>query len=144
MARRKKGKEAEMVGAVAVLLIFGIGTAISSLSNSLGFGTLVALCIGVILLIVVLAANKKKRRIEYLTKKYGDATVVEYIYNRRYWQGQTSEQLIDSLGNPHGVDRKLLKTIKREIWKYNPRGTNRYGLRITLDDDVVMTWDHKQ
>jgi hypothetical protein len=42
------------------------------------------------------------------------------------------------------VDRKLLKTMKREIWKYNPRGVNRYGLRITLDNDIVSGWDHKQ
>jgi hypothetical protein len=37
----------------------------------------------------------------------------------------------ESLGGPHGVDKKVLKTVKREVWKYNPRGVNRCGLRIT-------------
>ena len=41
------------------------------------------------------------------------------------------------------MDDKLLKTRKREVWKYNRTGVNRYGLRITLDNDIVTTWDHK-
>lgn len=66
------------------------------------------------------------------------------IYNHRYWQGQTAEQLVDSLWKPRGVDKKLLKTMKREVWKYDPRGVNRYGLSISLDNDIVSGWDHKQ
>lgn len=62
----------------------------------------------------------------------------------RYWHGQTAEQLVDSIGSPLGVDKKLLKTMKQEVWKYNSRGINRYGLRITLDNDIVSGWDHKQ
>jgi hypothetical protein len=92
----------------------------------------------------VLKVRRKRKRLQYLTGKYGDPQIVDHIYNHRFWHGQTTEQLIESLGNPHGVDRKLLKTMKREIWKYNPRGVNRYGLRITLDNDIVSGWDHKQ
>jgi hypothetical protein len=51
---------------------------------------------------------------------------------------------MDSLGSPRGVDRKSMATRKREIWKYNPRGVNRFGLRITLDNDIVANWDQKQ
>ena len=29
-------------------------------------------------------------------------------------------------------------TRKREVWKYKPTGRNRYGLRITLDNNVVV------
>lgn len=29
-----------------------------------------------------------------------------------FWQGQTSEQLLDSLGNPKDIDVKILKTKK--------------------------------
>jgi len=60
-----------------------------------------------------------------------------------FWQGQTSDQLLESLGSPKDVDKKLLATRKREVWKYNRRGVNRYGLRITLDNDIVAGWDQK-
>ena len=63
--------------------------------------------------------------------------------NKNFWQGQTAEQLIDSLGRPEDIDQKILKTKKKEIWKYNHQGGNRYGLRITLDNDHVVGWDQK-
>jgi len=76
-------------------------------------------------------------------EKYQDDEIVQSIMNRSFWQGQTSEQLRDSLGNPVDIDEKILKTKKKEIWKYNPQGGNRFGLRITLDDDVVIGWEQK-
>ena len=51
--------------------------------------------------------------------------------------------LIDSLGQPQDIDTKVLKTKKKEIWKYNHNGGNRFGLRITLDNDIVVGWDQK-
>jgi hypothetical protein len=51
--------------------------------------------------------------------------------------------LTDSLGNPPNVDRKLMATRKREVWKYNPIGRGRYALRVTLDNDVVIQIDQK-
>lgn len=36
-----------------------------------------------------------------------------------------------------------MATRTREIWKYGQTGHNRYGLRITLDDEVVTGWDRK-
>lgn len=58
-------------------------------------------------------------------------------------KGQTAEQIRLMLGNPLSVDTKLTKTKKREIWKYNRRGSNRYDLRITLDDGFVVGWDSR-
>jgi len=63
--------------------------------------------------------------------------------NHRFWIGQTSDQLVESIGIPHSMDNKMLKTKKREIWKYYHRGANRFGLRITLDEDSVTGWDQK-
>uniref|UniRef100_UPI002B051A6F DUF2845 domain-containing protein n=1 Tax=Providencia alcalifaciens TaxID=126385 RepID=UPI002B051A6F len=80
---------------------------------------------------------------EYLLHKYGDETVVNMIMNRTFWIGQTSEQLLDSLGRPLDISSKVMKTRYREIWKYNKTGSNRYGLRITLDDGCVQGWDKK-
>lgn len=132
-----------MLGILCVI-VYAIVKAFTSIRDSLGLPVLIILIVGAVALAIWLKVAAKRKKISYLMSKYGDPQTVAHIYNHRYWQGQTAEQLVDSLGSPHGVDRKLLKTMKREVWKYNPRGVNRYGLRITLDDDVVCSWDHKQ
>jgi hypothetical protein len=132
---------------IVVGILWAVGTAIANALKSPDGWVLIAIVAGVIVLIIVQKAAAKKKRLEYLQYlmgKYGDATIVDHICNHLFWQGQTAEQLIDSLGPPHGVDKKLLKSINREVWKYNPRGVNRYGLRITLDNYIVTTWDQKQ
>lgn len=90
--------------------------------------------------------NKKRQRdarIAWLRDKYRDESIVQKLVQCQYWVGQSSEQLRDSLGEPVAVDDKLLKTIKREVWKYNQNGKNRYRLRITVENDRVVGWDHK-
>jgi hypothetical protein len=89
-----------------------------------------------------LIRQKEIRRAELL-KKHGDEKLVEAIINRSYWQGQTAEQLRDSLGHPSDIDEKILKTKKKEVWKYHHMGGNRFGLRITLENNEVVGWDEK-
>lgn len=103
----------------------------------------IVLIILAIAIVIVWNVYSTKKRREYLLSKYGDAEIVESIMKRCFWVGQTSEQLVDSLGNPADKSVKIMKTRYREIWKYNQTGKNRYGLRITLDDHVVQTWDQK-
>jgi hypothetical protein len=78
-----------------------------------------------------------------LTTKYGDPLVVEKIMNGHFWQGQTEEQLQDSMGQPYDVDERVMKTKSKQIWKYHPVGRNRYSLRITLENGLVVGWDDK-
>lgn len=92
--------------------------------------------------LLISSYNTKKRR-EALIKKYGDAEVVARIMKKKFWQGQTHEQLRDSLGRPLDTDEKVLKTKTKEIWKYNRFGKSRYGLRITLENGVVVGWEQK-
>ena len=75
--------------------------------------------------------------------KYADESIVDMIMARQVWQEQTAEQLLDSLGYPADVDQKVLKTKKKEVWKYGHQGSNRYKTRITLENDVVVGWDMK-
>jgi len=146
MARRKKGIDAGtvMLLCVASVVILAVKAFTSARDSLGGVGPVIALIVGAVALVIWLKVAPKRKKIGQLMSKYGDPQIVDHIYNHRYWAGQTAEQLVDSRGRPHGVDTKLLKTIKREVWKYNPRGVNRYGLRITLDNDVVSSWDHKQ
>jgi hypothetical protein len=60
-----------------------------------------------------------------------------------FWQGQSKEQLLDSLGRPADIDQKVMKTKVKEIWKYNQMGVNRFGLRISIENNVVIGWDQK-
>ena len=105
-----------------------------------------ALIVGIIvvagLIIWSKVASQKKRR-EELMVKYEDTDLVDNLIKKTFWQGQTSEQLLDSLGHPADIDEKILKTKKKEVWKYNHISGNRYSLRITLENDVVIGWDQK-
>lgn len=88
------------------------------------------------------SAQAKARRAALLVK-YGDPEIVDRIMKGKYWQGQTVEQLRDSLGPPVDTDQKVTKTKTREIWKYHKTGTNRFGLRVTVENGAVSGWDEK-
>lgn len=87
--------------------------------------------------------REMQRRHAYVQAKYRDPGIVNMIMNRMLWQGQTTEQLRDSLGNPEDVDEKVLKTKTKHIWKYHQTGRNRFGLKITVENNVVVGWDKK-
>lgn len=86
----------------------------------------------------------QKRRIENAIKnlmlKYNNEEIVRNIIQQKYWQGQTAEQLLDSIGAPEDVDPEVIKDKRREIWKYNRQGKGRYGFRVILEDGIVIGW----
>lgn len=88
-------------------------------------------------------ADATEARRQELLRKYGDPQIVEKIMSGRVWQGQSAAQLRDALGNPADTDEKVMKTKRREVWKYGQTGRNRYALRVTLEQDVVVGWDEK-
>lgn len=136
-----KKKEIE---AVAWLLIIGLPIyVIIQLGESAGWIPLILVVLSIITFFIFYKKLKTKKRRQMLIEKYHDESLVEDLMKELFWQGQTSEQLYDSLGAPHDIDQKVLKTKKKEIWKYNHLGGNRYGLRITLDNDSVVGWDKK-
>jgi hypothetical protein len=61
----------------------------------------------------------------------------------RVWQGATEEMLVESLGRPVDVDERVMKSKTRHVFKYNQLGKNRYGLRVTLENGVVVGWEDK-
>ena len=85
----------------------------------------------------------RMRRHSTLMEKYGDEDLVKDIEQSYYWKGQTADQLRDALGDPDDIDEQVLKTKVKSVWKYDHRGGNRYGLRINLDDEVVVGWTQK-
>jgi membrane protein implicated in regulation of membrane protease activity len=78
-----------------------------------------------------------------LLQKYGDEDTVEKIMRGTIWLSQTAEQLRDSLGDPVDTDEKVMKTKRREVWKYHQISAKRFGLRVTVENGVVVGWDEK-
>lgn len=148
MAKKMTNAEAQ---AIAILILIGIPIyVIYKIGDTIGWGILIIiLLLGIGLWGWSKIESQKKQEEELeqkrqdLIDKYNDTEIVERIMNHQFWQGQTSEQLLESLGNPVDVDQKVLKTKKKEVWKYNHQGGNRYRLRITLDNDYVVGWDSK-
>lgn len=99
--------------------------------------------LGVIVLILAVCIWGYRQRHKHLTARYGDPEIARRIMRGIVWQGETQEQLIDSLGQPVDTDRKVLQTKTKETWKYRPTARNRFGLKITLDDGVVVGWEQR-
>jgi hypothetical protein len=136
MARRNAGKE--FVGLGVLIVIGAVVLTVSKVVDSIGFTTVVVAAILVIVGMVWLKFAKRAKRLAYLRGKYGDESVVQHIMSKTLWQGETAEQVRDSIGLPSSMDNNLLKTRKREVWKYHQHGRGRYRLRVTLDNDVVI------
>lgn len=115
----------------------------ASVVRSLGQVPSILIVVGAIAIIAWYKAHRRAHRLAQLRSKYTDEDIVQRIMRHEVWQGQTTDQLRDSRGEPASVDGGLLKTRKREVWKYHRSGKNRYRLRITLDNDVVSDYFQK-
>lgn len=98
--------------------------------------------VGFVLLVIVLLVWLLAKRF-YLTLKYKDEDLVEDLLDERFWRGMTAEQLRDALGEPLDIDEEALKTKTKSVWKYEQTGKNRYGLKIRLEDGIVVGWTQK-
>lgn len=134
----------------SVGLLLGVGIIvgvpiwiISKASDAVGPATVIVICIGLVVGFIFFRIRARAARRAQLLAKYGDSNVVDLIMQSRFWQGQTDQQLVDSIGMPVAVDDHLLKTKKRQTWKYYQTGVNRYKLRLTLENDIVIGWDKK-
>ncbi len=87
------------------------------------------------------AAAEQARR-DDLVARFGPESA-DRIVRREIWQGMSAEMLTKSRGTPSDIDEKVLKTKTKHVYKYTPNGANRYALRVTLDNGVVVGWDDK-
>lgn len=133
-------KEAQGILLVALVVIGAIISVFRAIVESVGLLSLTLGLVAIIALIIWLSDRARKQRRATLLNKYGDLEVVEAIMNREIWVGQTYEQLRDSRGEPVDMDERVLKTKVKHTWKYHRRGRNRYALRVTLDNGVVVGW----
>lgn len=91
-----------------------------------------------------IARKRHQEWLRYLNQKYNnDQYIVNGILNNEYWQNQTAEQLMDSIGCPDDVDKQVMKTKTKEVWKYGKIQRGQYSLRINIENNIVVGWDKK-
>lgn len=134
-------REIKTLASITLGALVVIVSAIGSALERMGPYRILFVVLGAIVFIAFLIwfdKRQKKIRRQQLTDKYGDVEIVELIMDKKVWVGATSDHVIDSWGNPEAIDRKVLKTKVKEIWKYNQQGRNRFGNRVILNDGIVV------
>lgn len=84
----------------------------------------------------------RQQRWHALAARFGQEAATAVMAGR-IWQGQTAEMVIEALGRPVDVDERVLNAQMSQVWKYRPLGHNRYGLRVFIDNGVVVGWESK-
>lgn len=141
MAKRTSKADAALI---ALVVIVGLPIfLVSKLVDSVGWVVPIIVVVTIIGIAVWYQQDKKHKQLEYLRSKYQNEEIVQKIIGGFIWQGQSKEQLKDTMGDPVSVDRAVLKTKTKEIWKYQQQGVNRFGLRITVENGYVVGWDKK-
>lgn len=137
--------QSELLGILLLplILVGGVCAIFIAVFDSFGVIIPVILTVGIIVAFLILRGAIGKARRNALLVKYGDQEIVDSIMSKSVWAGQTCDQLIDSIGRPADIDEKVLKTKRKAIWKYAHKGGKRYGLRVTVENDIVVGWDEK-
>lgn len=91
----------------------------------------------------VKSAKDDEERLAALTARFG-ADIAGRIMREEIWEGATREMIQESLGDPVDTDEKVMKGKTRHTLKYDRTGRNKFGLRVTLENDVCVGWDDKR
>lgn len=104
------------------------------------------LLIAVVLLAVLVwqvAAGLRRFRRQRLLERFGDPVMVDTILQGKLAQGMTAEMVKASWGEPADFEESVMKTKVKHEMKYDPKGRNRFGARVYLENGVVVGWDVK-
>jgi len=97
----------------------------------------IVVIIAIFVIVAILFSYFEAQREKMLRDRYGNSKYLNYIINRKICIGFTEDMLLDSIGNP--VDRDLDMSIKKrkEVWKYDHEGGNRYKTRVIIENRIV-------
>lgn len=84
----------------------------------------------------------QEQRRQYLIQKYGPETA-QLLLNQNIWHGATCEMMLDAFGQPADIDTAVMRNKHTSVLKYYPKGYNRYGMRITVENGYVIGWELK-
>ena len=139
---RRSSKQNEALIIIAVVVGIPL-LLISKLVDLIGGQLVIILFVLIVMLFIWLFKHLNKKRKLRLLEKYQNEQIVDLIMKGNFWEGQTEEQLLDSLGSPQDIDQKVLKTKRKAIWKYQHESGNRYRLRITIENGLVVGWEQR-
>ena len=149
MTKKMSKKESERM--FIILVVTGIVWLAIMFTEAFNSGEsiiILGIMIATIFIIFKFLSWKKSNRLlmekrQQLMEKYNDEEIVDNIMNQTIWHGETTDQIVDSLGKAEDIDQKSLRTKTKEIWKYGYEGENKYKLNINLKNDVVIGWDYR-
>jgi hypothetical protein len=99
------------------------------------------LVVAAIILLMRFASVAEAKRRKMLQEKYRDQAIVDRILKKQVWQGQTREQLIDSLGKPAAIEQQVFKSKIKVVYKYGQESAKRFRVRVTMENDTVVGWN---
>ena len=85
----------------------------------------------------------RRARRALLMRRYDDAEMVASIMEKQIARGMTVDMVIDAWGVPADMDETVMKTKTKRQMKYDPKGRNRYGTRVYLENGAVVGWETK-
>jgi hypothetical protein len=51
--------------------------------------------------------------------------------------------LQESLGVPKDIDESVYMMRREQVWTYQARRGSRYGLRVRMEDGIVVGWEDR-
>lgn len=144
MGRHSKNYKIGM-GIVFLIILYFIGkvfSAIGDMFKATGYTIPIIIVVCGVSYFIYKFVQKKNYE-KRIHAKYIDNDIATKVISNQIWQGQTEEQLKDSLGYPVDIDRTVLKTKTKEVWKYHKKSAKRYGLKVMLDNGIVTGWENK-
>ena len=84
-----------------------------------------------------------QHRWERLCQRFGE-DAARSISSGSLWVGATAEMVVEMLGDPIDVEETVMRTKTKRTLKYARTGANRYGLRVFVDDGIVVGWEDKR
>lgn len=85
-------------------------------------------------------AQARQERYERLSQRFGAESAIA-LMEGRYWQGCTTEMVVEAIGPPLDVKEKVYKTKTKTTYCYRQIAKKRFGLKIHFEDGIVVGWD---
>jgi len=77
-----------------------------------------------------------------LVSRFGEENAAR-VMRRELWQGQTIDMLLETHGIPAHGEQTVKKSKVIYVAKYDQMAKDRYRLKVTLENGIVVGWESK-
>ncbi len=89
------------------------------------------------------ADNERAARRAELSRKYTDSPHLPDLLSGTIRIGMTLEQVIDSWGQPAGIEERVLKTKTTQTLKYGQINSRSFRQQVKLENGFVVGWTNR-